>query len=207
MTAEPTSSSTEPPLPGHTPSPSNSASPSPGTTVVAVDDDYTVGPAQLTVAAPGVLGNDEVPAGTAAIEVVARPEHGDLSIGPDGSFTYWPRDGYQGEDTFSYRVLSTAGPSDVAVVHLGGVGVTAGPGTTTTDPFDLPGTGADTDPITISGLDLSLGLEWTVSALTLPVPGFLVLLVVILQMFGAAVWLPAVRRSLAGLGVNRPARS
>jgi hypothetical protein len=159
------------------------------------------------VAAPGVLGNDAVPAGGVAIEVVARPEHGDLTVRPDGSFTYWPRSGYRGRDTFSYRVLSTVGPSDVAVVHLDGVGIAAGTGPTTTDTFRLPGTGANPDPITISGMDVNLGLEWIVPTLSLTVPGFLVLLIVLLQVVGAAAWLPAVRRSLAGLGISRPARS
>jgi hypothetical protein len=58
----------------------------------------------LTVAAPGVLGNDsDLDGDQLSAQLVAGPERGTLALNADGSFTYTPRDGYSGEDTFTYR--------------------------------------------------------------------------------------------------------
>lgn len=72
---------------------------------VAVDDSYIVlAGKSLTVAAPGVLGNDVNPLPGAMTAVVATaPAHGTLALTANGSFTYTPQAGYAGADQFTYR--------------------------------------------------------------------------------------------------------
>jgi hypothetical protein len=62
-------------------------------------------------------------------------------------------------------------------------------------------TGIDT-AVTSVFVQLGLG-AWTVPAVALGVPGFLVVLVVLLQLAGGAAWLPIARRALAGVGLRR----
>jgi Ca2+-binding RTX toxin-like protein len=62
--------------------------------------------APLTVAAPGLLGNDsDVDGDALIIDMVSDVTLlGSLNWSPDGSFTYVPEFNYVGTDTFSYRV-------------------------------------------------------------------------------------------------------
>src|SRR6185312_8654413 len=73
---------------------------------VAANDSYTTDEdTALTVAAPGVLGNDtDVDSTTLTAVVVAAPAHGKLTLNANGSFTYTPAANYNGPDTFSYKV-------------------------------------------------------------------------------------------------------
>jgi VCBS repeat-containing protein len=104
--------------------------PEPNRAPVAVDDAYSVTEnATLTVPAPGVLANDTDPDGdTLMAALVSPPQHGDLTLNPDGSFTYTPDPGFTGPDTFTYRASDgtltddatvtltvTAGAADLAV--------------------------------------------------------------------------------------------
>jgi len=62
-------------------------------------------------------------------------------------------------------------------------------------------TGIDT---AVTSVFVRLGLgAWTVPAVALGVPGFLVVLAVLLQLTGGAAWLPIARRALAGVGLRR----
>jgi uncharacterized delta-60 repeat protein len=73
----------------------------------------------LTVAAPGVLGNDSDPNGdpiTAALSV--NPLHGTVTLNSDGSFVYVPTTGYFGSDNFSYIVNDGTLNSFAATVFL-----------------------------------------------------------------------------------------
>ncbi|HTE18656.1 MAG TPA: Ig-like domain-containing protein, partial [Armatimonadota bacterium] len=73
----------------------------------------------LTVAAPGVLANDgdaEGAALTATLE--SSPTNGALTLRPDGSFTYRPRVGFSGPDTFTYRASDGSSPGSLATVTL-----------------------------------------------------------------------------------------
>lgn len=82
----------------------------------------------LTVAAPGLLGND-TPNGSGSMmaELVAAPANGTVTVAATGSFTYTPRAGFAGTETFTYRVSTLAGgPSLPAYVTIG-VGATSGP--------------------------------------------------------------------------------
>jgi len=72
----------------------------------AADDSFDLlAGARLDVAAPGVLGNDSDPDGDAlAAELVTEPSHAaDFALHGDGSFTYTPRAGFSGSDSFTYR--------------------------------------------------------------------------------------------------------
>lgn len=95
----------------------------------AVGDSYTTpyGTA-LTVDAPGLFSND-VPNGSGAMvaELVAAPGNGTATVTTTGGFTYMPRAGFTGTDTFSYRVATLAGgPSAAAYVSIV-VGAATGP--------------------------------------------------------------------------------
>jgi microsomal dipeptidase-like Zn-dependent dipeptidase len=70
----------------------------------AVDDAYATDEGRtLSVAAPGVLGNDSDSDGDGLRAVLwVGPDHGSLSLDQDGSFAYTPADGYSGPDEFAY---------------------------------------------------------------------------------------------------------
>jgi len=92
---------------------------------VAQNDEYnTEEGVQLSILAPGVLGNDNDPDGdpmTAVLDVDAS--NGTLSLSANGSFTYDPDPGFSGSDSFTYHADDGALPSNPAVVTIG---VTAG---------------------------------------------------------------------------------
>ncbi|MDP9387074.1 MAG: Ig-like domain-containing protein [Actinomycetota bacterium] len=87
---------------------------------VAVDDAYTTAEdTLLTVAAPGVLGNDTDAEGDALTASLATgPANGTLALNPDGSFTYTPNANYNGPDSFTYTASDGNGGSDTATVSI-----------------------------------------------------------------------------------------
>jgi hypothetical protein len=87
---------------------------------VAVDDSYSTNQnTSLTIAAPGVLGNDTdgdgdaLTAGSASI-----PANGAVAFNADGSFTYTPNGGYSGPDSFTYVVSDGLGGTDTGTVNI-----------------------------------------------------------------------------------------
>ncbi|MFT5517161.1 MAG: VCBS repeat-containing protein, partial [Rhodothermales bacterium] len=73
----------------------------------------------LTVPAPGVLSNDSDPNGhaiQAALET--SPDHGVVTLLPDGSFTYTPDPNYFGPDAFTYVAADAQSVSTAAMVTL-----------------------------------------------------------------------------------------
>jgi VCBS repeat-containing protein len=86
----------------------------------AVDDTYsTAEDTPLTMAAPGVLGNDSDLDGDALSAVVALgPSHGSLTLNADGSLTYIPAANYNGSDSFTYRASDGALESNLATVTI-----------------------------------------------------------------------------------------
>ena len=72
---------------------------------VAADDGYTVAEdAVLTIAAPGVLGNDtDADGDTLTAQLVSGPADGTLTLNANGSFTYTPDADANGPDSFTYR--------------------------------------------------------------------------------------------------------
>jgi VCBS repeat-containing protein len=88
---------------------------------VAEDDSYDVGQGgTLVVAAKaGVLANDtDIDGGALSVAVASGPEHGELSLNPDGSFTYTSDPTYDGPDSFTYTVSDGLGGTDTATVTL-----------------------------------------------------------------------------------------
>lgn len=86
----------------------------------AVPDQYTIAEdAQLTVAAPGVLANDENLSASAQAVIVSGPDHAaDFALSADGSFSYTPALNYNGPDSFQYRVVDGAVSTDPVTVSL-----------------------------------------------------------------------------------------
>jgi subtilisin-like proprotein convertase family protein len=83
--------------------------------VAAADGYDTDEETQLTVDAPGVLGNDG-DASAAALE--SGPQHGQLELDPDGSFTYTPERDFNGTDSFTYRAHGAGATSEPATVTI-----------------------------------------------------------------------------------------
>jgi PKD repeat protein/serine/threonine protein phosphatase PrpC len=77
----------------------------PNTIPVAAAETYNTSlNTTLTVAAPGVLGNDNDPDGNPLTAVlVTPPASGTLTLNPDGSLTYAPANGFTGTVTFTYH--------------------------------------------------------------------------------------------------------
>jgi VCBS repeat-containing protein len=91
---------------------------------VAVNDSYTTNEdTQLSVAAPGVLGNDSDADGDALTTVlVSGPSHGALTLNADGSFTYLPNLDFSTPsghpDSFTYQASDGQASSNVATVTI-----------------------------------------------------------------------------------------
>lgn len=87
---------------------------------VAVDDAYEVAEDDtLSVAAPGVLANDEDADGDSlTASLVSGPAHGALTLNPDGSFTYSPAGDFNGLDSFVYQAGDGALTSNQATVTI-----------------------------------------------------------------------------------------
>ena len=90
---------------------------------VAVYDAYTLNEnTTLTVAGPGVLGNDSDPDGDALTAVlVTPPAHGTVTLNTDGSFSYTPQHNYVyalGVDSFTYQAYDGLAYSNTATVTL-----------------------------------------------------------------------------------------
>ena len=83
------------------------------------DDSWTVvHDRTLTIAAPGVIANDDDADGDPlVVSVGTPPDHGTVSLGSAGGFTYVPDAGYVGADGFTYT-LTDGAMSDSAVVAI-----------------------------------------------------------------------------------------
>jgi subtilisin-like proprotein convertase family protein len=81
--------------------------------LAAANDSYAdVEGTVLTVAAPGVLGNDSgAPAPTVSTYDTTTVHGGTVSMGSDGGFSYTPPASFVGSDSFTYTASSGAGTS------------------------------------------------------------------------------------------------
>ncbi len=136
--------------------------------VAAADSYSTNEDTALTVAAPGVLGNDTDPDGDSlTASLVTGPAHGTFTLHADGSFSYLPAPNYNGADAFAYRVTDVEGHSDVGNVSLTILAVNDAPVTTA----DSKTTAEDTS-LTFPATDLTIndtdadGDTLTVTAVT-----------------------------------------
>jgi uncharacterized delta-60 repeat protein len=90
-------------------------------TPVAINDNYVLIGATLTIAAPGVLSNDTDSDGDPlTAHLVTAPLSGSLTLNPDGSFTYSPAANFTGCDSFDYYASDgrTSGISNNATVTI-----------------------------------------------------------------------------------------
>src|SRR5207248_1141374 len=73
----------------------------------------------LTVAAPGVLGNDsDIDSATISAVLVTGPSRGTLILHADGSFSYTPDANYNGSDSFTCKANDGSLDSNIATVTL-----------------------------------------------------------------------------------------
>jgi VCBS repeat-containing protein len=86
----------------------------------AVDDSYNTDQDEaLTVEAPGVLGNDtDAEDDDLTATKATQPDNGEVTLNPNGSFTYTPDAGFFGTDTFTYKADDGKGESAPATVTI-----------------------------------------------------------------------------------------
>ena len=65
----------------------------------------------LNVLAPGLLAGNPAGGGPYVISVVTSTANGSLAVNPDGSFTYTPNAGFDGQDSFTYKISNATGAS------------------------------------------------------------------------------------------------
>ena len=88
---------------------------------VANNDSYSTNEdAALSIAAPGVLGNDtDAEHNPLTAVLVSGPAHGTVALNASGSFTYTPGANYNGPDSFTYKANDgTANSNTVATVNI-----------------------------------------------------------------------------------------
>lgn len=87
---------------------------------VAADDAYATDEDQLlSMAAPGVFGNDVLlDAEPLTAVLVSGPSHGTLDLRADGSFDYTPAAEWSGTDRFLYKAREGQDDSNVAAVTI-----------------------------------------------------------------------------------------
>ncbi|HEY3216270.1 MAG TPA: Ig-like domain-containing protein, partial [Candidatus Eisenbacteria bacterium] len=87
---------------------------------VAQDNAYSLNEdASLTVAAPGVLGNDtDADGDPLTATVTSSPANGSVALQPTGGFTYTPAANFSGTDWFTYTVSDGRGGTDIGSVTL-----------------------------------------------------------------------------------------
>ncbi|MBM4046068.1 MAG: tandem-95 repeat protein, partial [Planctomycetes bacterium] len=119
-------------------------------TPVAAADTYGVNEdGVLTVAVPGVLGNDlDVEGDTLSTLLVGLASSGTLALNADGSFSYAPNASFNGVDSFSYRAYDGLAYSDVVAVTITVTAVNDAPSFTASNP---PAINEDAGLQTIAG--------------------------------------------------------
>jgi VCBS repeat-containing protein len=92
----------------------------PNTPPVATADSYSGNQdTVLSVAAPGVLGNDtDADNDTLTANLVSGPSHGSLTLNADGSFSYTPAAHFAGSDSFTYRAYDGTAYSNTVAVSI-----------------------------------------------------------------------------------------
>jgi hypothetical protein len=93
----------------------------PSAWLVATSDSYSPPYASpLSVAAPGVLANDDDTQDNDPLSasLVRPPAHGDVTLNANGSFSYTPDSGFSGTDTFTYSfddAMNVSAPATVSI--------------------------------------------------------------------------------------------
>lgn len=149
--------------------------PLPAATPLAVEDSYSLTQGTtLTIAAPGVLGNDTLnsatiasfgPSSGAEVTTLGNPaptaNGGSLRLSADGGFTYTPAPAFVGTDTFKYVIRNAGGSSSASVaIVIRAAQMTAVDDSYTADPdrtFDVPAPGVLTNDTLAGGRIVSFG--------------------------------------------------
>ena len=86
----------------------------------SLEDDYdTFSDTPLFISPPGVLGNDDdADNDPISAELVTPPQYGILLFNDDGSFQYTPNAGFEGQESFIYKVDDTFGYSEDTIVTI-----------------------------------------------------------------------------------------
>ncbi|MCW5626397.1 MAG: tandem-95 repeat protein, partial [Burkholderiales bacterium] len=115
--------------------------------VAVGDDDYSVVTGEtLTVALPGVLGNDtDIDGDALSAQILVDVANGTLALQADGSFVYTPDAGFVGVDTFEDRLSDGQGGFDDATVSI-----------TVLPPDNTAPTGEDDDYAVANGESLTV---------------------------------------------------
>lgn len=105
----------------------------------------------MTIAAPGVLGNDSDADGDALSAVLGTDAtSGTLTLNTNGSFSYTPNERFNGSLTFTYRASDGQATSGLATVAITVTGLPIVEGTAGNDTLDFTG---QAGPLEIRGLD------------------------------------------------------
>ncbi|MCH8043065.1 MAG: tandem-95 repeat protein, partial [Planctomycetes bacterium] len=89
--------------------------------LAAASDNYTAQEDQMlsVPAAAGVLANDfDLQGGSLSAVLDVDPQHGQVNLGSDGSFTYLPEENFFGTDSFRYRARSDSELSAAVIVTI-----------------------------------------------------------------------------------------
>lgn len=131
----------------------------PSTVPVSTEDSYSTDEDQaLTVDAPGILANDQIPSGfTTTINIVDQPTHGTVELQQDGSFVYTPNTDYNGGDSFTYQ-LDNGQAGNVVTVSLTIHAVNDAP-VTVKDEYVIPANGSLFVPANLGVLNNDTDVE------------------------------------------------
>jgi uncharacterized repeat protein (TIGR01451 family) len=110
------------------PDPAHTSFVSVNSTPIARNDSYAaIGNVQISIAAPGLLANDNDPDGVGpALSVTAintTGTQGNVTFNADGSFTFNPAPGFTGSTTFGYTMSDGEGNADTATVTINVTGM------------------------------------------------------------------------------------
>ena len=105
---------------------------------VAIPDTYSLyeDGSLITDSENSLKKNDEYTADAEPF-LVASPQHGVVTIRPDGTFDYAPDPDFEGTDTFTYRLIREDLPGNIVSVSLGVEPLT--PSSFTLQPANMPG--------------------------------------------------------------------
>jgi Bacterial Ig domain len=169
----------------------------------------------LDVSGAQLLGGAAL--GGAVVVVIQPTTHGQLSVSPDGSFTYVPAAGFLGTDSFWVATSAASRQSEAVEVVIRVLPIAASPSSAIQSAAPLPSPSGDaflvgsTSRGGSSGSGVSFGtlgpldfaFEWLIPGFVMTLPGLLVVLVVLAQALVGSAWLPLVRRDLGDFGLRR----